>query len=50
MRWRVALWRALPFPLMTVLIGGQQCSYLWTKKQKQYIERAAAVEQLVVLA
>ena len=33
-----------------MLIIGQQCSYLWTKKQKQYIERAAAVEQLVALA
>jgi hypothetical protein len=35
---------------LAVLIVGQQCTYLWTKKQKQYVERAAAVEQLVVLA
>lgn len=35
---------------LAVFIIGQQCSYLWTKKQEQYIQRAAAVEQLVALA
>jgi hypothetical protein len=35
---------------LAALIVGQQCGYLWTRKQKQYVERAAAVEQLVALA
>jgi hypothetical protein len=35
---------------LAILIIGQQCTYLWTKKQKHYVERAAAVERLVALA
>ncbi len=35
---------------LAVLIAGYNCAYIWTRKQRQFLERAAPTEQLIQFA